>query len=94
MTPERFTLLTRAVQFPPWVTQLCDVQRAVAMSRARWKAVTTSRRGGKTVELVAEDCDKLQQCRRGEGVLYVAKTRDTAKELAWDKFQEIGRAHV
>lgn len=89
MDPARLALLVRSVQVQPWVAQLCDVQRAVALSPARWKAVTTSRRGGKTVELVAECADKLMRCRRGEVVLYVAKTRDTAKELAWDKFSAL-----
>lgn len=93
MTPERMAALARALRPSPWVMQLCDAQRAVALSRHRWKAVTTSRRGGKTVGLIAECADKLEQCGRGEVVLFLAKTRDAAKELAWDKLQALAESH-
>jgi hypothetical protein len=78
--------LVLASRHAPWVEQLCRVQKRVAMSQARWKAVTTSRRGGKTVEHVAECAEKLEECARDEVVAYLAKTTDTAMELAWGKF--------
>lgn len=93
LSAERLAQLVKAIKPPPWVDQLVPVQRHVALSNARWKALTTSRRAGKTVELVAEDADKLEQCHRGEAVLYIAKTRGTAKELAWDKFQALAEQY-
>lgn len=77
----------------PWIMQLCPAQRRVALSKHRWKAVTTSRRGGKTIEMVAELGDALEDCQRGEAVLYVAKTQGQAHELAWDKFQGLSEQH-
>lgn len=89
---EQIAAWTRVIA-SPWVMQLCDVQRAVALSRSRWKAVTTSRRGGKTIELVAECADKLEQCKRGEVVYFIADTRDNAKELCWDKFEALNEQY-
>lgn len=45
------------------------------------------------MELVAECADALERCERGEAVLFLAKTRDTAKELAWDKLQALAEGH-
>lgn len=88
-----FAQLVAACEPRPWIAQLCRVQRRVALSSARWKAVTTSRRAGKTVQLVAELADALEDCQRGEVVIYLAKTRATAKELAWDKFAALGETY-
>lgn len=85
MTPERLAQLVQAIKPPPYIEQLFPAQRAPVSSRGRWKALTTSRRAGKTIALIAECADRLEQCKRGEYVLYIAKTRDAAKELAWDK---------
>lgn len=83
----------QALRPSPWVKQLCDVQRAVVQSRERWKAVTGARRGGKTVGLVAECAEQLEQCERGEVVYYLADTRDNAMELCWDKFDALAEEH-
>lgn len=90
---DRLAELLAAIKPKPWVAQLHPAQRAAAVSKARFKAVTTSRRGGKTVGLVAEDAEKLEECQRGDTVLYIAKTRDTARELAWGMFQALNEEY-
>jgi len=88
-TAEELAQLFAVLEPRPWISQLCATQRRVALSRSRWKAVTTSRRGGKTIGMLAELADALEECTRGDSVLYIAKTQGAAKELGWDKLSAI-----
>jgi hypothetical protein len=90
---DRFLELVQALQPRPWVAQLHPEQLRIAQSFARWKAVTTSRRWGKTVLLSALAAESLEESRHDETSVYIARTRGVAKELVWGKLHALDRQH-
>lgn len=69
------------------------MQRKVALSQARWKALTTSRRSGKTVLDCALAADSLHNSGHDETTLYLARNRGVAKELFWPKIKGLIRKY-
>lgn len=86
-------MLARAAQPKPWILALHPEQRKVALSPARWKAVTTARRSGKTVLDTALGADSLEASGHDEVTLYLAKNRGVAKELYWPKIKGLCREY-
>lgn len=86
-------LIDAAYARRPWLRDLFLQQHDVATSTERFKAVTTSRRGGKTVMLGGLAADALDLCRHDEGVVYLARTRQIAKDLLWSKLKRLDQAH-
>jgi hypothetical protein len=92
-SPERLAQLIEAIRPSPWVADLFDKQRDVLRSKARFKSVTTSRRGGKTIMLTALAADSLDASGFDEVTLYIARTRIGAKELIWSKLKGLARRY-
>lgn len=90
-SPERLAQLISALRPAPWIAALHPEQRRVALSPARFKAITTARRSGKTVLDCALAADSLDASLHDEVTLYLARTRQVAKELFWPKIKELSR---
>jgi len=90
---ERLAQILQALKPKPWIQALHPDQRVVALSPARWKAVTTSRRSGKTVLDTALAADSLEESSHDEVTLYLARNRGVAKELFWPKIKGLAREH-
>ena len=75
----------------PWMRELFGhkPQFRVGVSKHRFRAVTCSRRAGKTVLLAALGADALERCGHDEAVVYVARTRQIAKDLIWAKMRRL-----
>lgn len=91
--PQRLVTLLAVLKPSPWLRDLFEAQRKVAKSKARYKSVTTSRRGGKTILLCALAAEALEASGPDEATVYLARTRGAAKELLWAKLKAIASAH-
>lgn len=91
-TADEIAAIERAIN-PPWRADLFAAQQEVFDSSARFKSVTTSRRGGKTVLLTGLAGDALARCAHDECVVYLAKTRQIAKDLIWGKLKGFQRRY-
>jgi hypothetical protein len=88
---ERLAQYMGALKPKPWIQALHPLQREVALSSARWKAVTTARRSGKTVLDTALAADALEESDHDEATLYIARNRGVAKKLFWPKIRGLQR---
>jgi len=91
--PARLSQLVAALRPSPWVADLFPEQRAVVRDKSRFKAVTTSRRGGKTILLCALAAEALEASGPDEVTLYIAKTRSAARELIWGKLKALASTY-
>lgn len=91
--PQRLQQLIAALKPSPWVADLFPAQREVHRSKSRWKCVTTSRRGGKTILLTALAAEALEASGPDEVTLYIAKTRSAARELIWQKLKQLAQQY-
>jgi hypothetical protein len=91
--PARLSLLIESAKLPPWLAELHPMQKQVALSKARWRAITCARRAGKTVLDTALAADSLHASGHDETTLYLARNRSVAKELFWPKIRGLVKRH-